>query len=91
MKGRHQHRDIDDLPAIFDGINTGYLFDFDYHKRIIHDAFSKIHPGEDLHLYVTGLTPVLVSVLNYCRLLRISVTLYHYDASTDRYVRQSVV
>jgi hypothetical protein len=96
VKSRHSHRDIDKLPAIFETVNSDQIFDFDLHKKIIHKHLShlsqkKVSSRDDLILYVTGLTPLLVSVLNYCRLFNISITLYHYDVSSDRYVAQSVV
>lgn len=89
IKSRHEHADIDKLPAIFDNVSSTQIFDFDYHKKVIH---SKLQcKTEDLILYVTGLTPLLISVLNYCKLFNINVILYHYDASIDTYVAQSVV
>ena len=84
--GRHTHKAIDNLPAIFDEVND--VFDFDLHKKIIH---AKLKGCDHLALYVTGLTQLLISVLNYCRLFDISVTLYHYDVDSDRYRTQSVV
>jgi hypothetical protein len=90
VKSRHSHRDIDNVPAIFDTVNSEEIFDFDLHKKIIHKKLCGSNK-ENLILYVTGLTPLLVSVLNYCKLFNISITLYHYDVSSDRYMTQSVV
>ena len=89
IKSRHQHSDINNLPAIFDNVHSNQIFDFDYHKKIIHDKLKA--KDEELVLYVTGLTPLLISVLNYCKLFNISVVLYHYDMSIDKYMAQSVV
>jgi hypothetical protein len=89
VKSRHTHRDIDKLPAIFDNVTSDQIFDFDYHKKIIHTQLKDLNG--DLILYVTGLTPLLISVINYCRLFQINVILYHYDSSSDRYRAQSVV
>lgn len=83
---RHSHKDIDTLPAIFDDVVD--IFDYDLHKKIIH---SKLHKCNKLALYVTGLTQLLVSVLNYCRLFEIEVTLYHYDVDSNKYRTQSVI
>ena len=89
VKSRHVHKDIINMPAIFDAVKSEQIFDFDWHKKIIH---QKLSPNiNKLTLYVTGLTPLLISVINYCRLFNISLTLYHYDSSINKYVAQSVV
>lgn len=90
VRARHHHVAIDNLPAIFETLNSSRIFDFDYHMKIIHNTFDGKQIDE-LQLYVTGLTPLLISVLNYCRMFKIPVTLYHYDISLNRYVLQSVV
>ncbi len=87
---RHYHRDIDNLPAIFESIDTTQIFDFDYHKKVIHECLENFKDNK-LELYVTGLTPLLISVINYCRMFNIDIILYHYDTSIRTYVRQSVV
>ena len=43
----------------------------------------------ELHLYVTGFTPALVEVLNWCSIEDVSVTLYHFNRDTNDYVPQS--
>ena len=86
VNNRHNHKEINDLPTIFDEVVD--IFDFDLHKKIIH---SKLKGCEHLALYVTGLTQLLVSVLNYCRLFDIEVTLYHYDVDSNTYRTQSVI
>ena len=86
ISGRHTHKDIDNLPAIFDEVVD--IFDYDLHKKIIH---TKLKGCTQLALYVTGLTQLLVSVLNYCRLFNIEVTLFHYDTDSNRYRSQSVI
>jgi hypothetical protein len=87
VKSRHSHPSINDLPAIFETVTNEQIFDFDLHKKIIH---SKLKTN-NLILYVTGLTPLLISVLNYCRLFNINVILYHYDTASNHYVVQTVV
>lgn len=89
VKSRHTHHTINNIPAIFDHVCSAQIFDFDYHKKIIHKRLEG-HKG-DLILYVTGLTPLLISVLNYCTLFNINVVLYHYDTTSDKYVAQTVV
>lgn len=41
-----------------------------------------------LHLYVTGLTVLTASVISYCALNGISLTLFHYDRETKDYYPQ---
>lgn len=41
-----------------------------------------------LHLYVTGLTVLTASVISYCALNGISLTLFHYDRETEDYYQQ---
>ena len=86
VAGRHSHKAIDNLPAIFDEVTD--IFDFDLHKKIIH---TKLKNCKHINLYVTGLTQLLISVINYCRLFNIEVTLYHYDVDSNRYRTQSVI
>lgn len=90
IKSRHNHNDLNKLPAIFENtIQPTQIFDFDYHKKIIHEKLST--GDKQLILYVTGLTPLLISVLNYCKLFNISVLLYHYDTGSNSYRAQSVI
>ena len=86
INNRNSHKDINHLDAIFDEVVD--IFDYDLHKKIIH---NKLKNCKHLALYVTGLTQLLISVLNYCRLFDIDVTLYHYDTDSNRYRSQSVV
>lgn len=88
IKNRHTHKAIDHLPALYDEIKTYQVFDFDYHKKVLHERLQNV---KDIVLYVTGITPILISVINYCRLFNITVTLMHYDTVTNSYVPQSVV
>lgn len=43
-----------------------------------------------LHLYVTGLTVALITVLNVARELGIKVTLWHFNRETGKYYSQEV-
>lgn len=86
VSNRHSHKAIDNLPAIFDEVVD--VFDFDLHKKIIH---TKLKDCKHLALYVTGLTQLLISVINYCKLFNIEVTLFHYDVDSNRYRSQSVI
>ena len=44
-----------------------------------------------LVVYVTGLTPALVEVINWCHRNEINLILMHFDRETGEYVPQSVV
>ncbi len=87
-EGRH---DID-IPM------DGYIYhdikdpmDFDELKNVAFEALWRYgHSDVELTLYVTGLTPALIAVLNECGALEIDVTLMHYDKVTGAYKPQKV-
>jgi|LGOV01.1.fsa_nt_gb hypothetical protein len=89
VKSRHKHTQLNGTVPIFKQVTNHQIFDFDYHKKIIHNVLEQ-HTGE-LLLYVTGLTPLLISVINYCRLFKIPVVLFHFNSSTQRYIPQSII
>jgi hypothetical protein len=45
----------------------------------------------ELNLYVTGLSPALIAVLNAATILDIDVWAYHYDQRTGGYVEQKIL
>ena len=51
---------------------------------------NKLKECEQLNLYITGLTVALVSVINYCCINHIPLTLYHFDRDTNSYYPQYV-
>lgn len=55
-----------------------------------HDGFE---PSKDveIHLYITGLTPCLIAVLNYCLIHQVKLTCYHYDTDIQEYRPQRVL
>ena len=83
--GRH------DIPGAIDGFvfpNTvADPFDYDTLTDI---ATKSIGKCDYLSLYVTGLTPVLVVVINLCHNKGINLTLMHYNTATGTYVPQNV-
>lgn len=85
---RHYHRDINSLPIIFDEVSSEQVFDFDWHKKVIHE---KLKGKTSVIVYVTGLTPLVVSVINYCALFEINLVLYHFNTDTKKYVAQSIM
>lgn len=46
---------------------------------------------KDLYVVVTGITPVLVSLINVCLQYRIPLNLLHFDTSTEMYRLQRVM
>ena len=82
-EGRHEIEGVEKY--IFTEITD--VFDFKAMNEIIH---SKLKDVSNLHLYVTGLTVALTTVLNYCSYNRINVTLYHYDRENNAYVSQVI-
>ena len=82
IRGRHN------LPVdkyIFDEVTD--IFDFSSMSKQVHDA---IKDYSDVQLYVTGLTPALIEVVNYCIIKNVNLTLFHYDMKTDKFVPQIV-
>jgi hypothetical protein len=85
-EGRH------DIPV------DGYIYhdikdpmDFDELKNVAFESLWRYgHSDVELTLYVTGLTPALISVLNQCGVLEIDVTLMHFDKSSGAYKPQKV-
>lgn len=44
----------------------------------------------ELHLYVTGLTPCIIAVVNYCLKYKVKLVCYHYDTDIQDYRPQYV-
>ena len=80
-EGRHDIEHVNKY--IFEKIEN--VFDFETMNEII---YEKLKGVSDLHLYVTGLTPALTTVINYCYLNRVNLTLYHFNRDTGEYVSQ---
>lgn len=62
-------------------------FDFSELEKVVHEKLKDV---KELDLYVSGLTPVLIAVVNYCVYNAISLTLYHFNLSTEEYVPQKL-
>lgn len=63
------------------------IYDFEYMRAMFDYKLKDITV---LDLYVTGLTSALTEALNYCRLNRIIVNLYHFDINTNKYICQKI-
>ena len=87
-KSRHTHPDIENLKCIFDQIDNPV----DFADMEVRSAkFVKdMYPEKHLDLYVTGLTPALIAVLNTCKFRNVNVSLFHYDIKTNSYKEQYV-
>jgi len=88
FKARHEHKEIDGLPAIFpDGINP---MDFTWLDELADDFICSCKE-EHLDIYVTGLTAATVAVIRSAIGYNKSLTLWHYDREADCYRPQKVV
>lgn len=88
VNNRHTHSDLNGLPALFNDVQSTQIFDFDLHKKILHKVLNNVN---SIKLYITGLTPLLISTINYCRLFGVTVILMHYNTETNSYVPQSII
>ena len=82
---RHSHPAIDGLPAIFEGEINPMEF-----STLFLTAVDRLDGVQALDLYVTGLTPALVAVLNVCIISAIPCRLWHYNRATNAYDVQIV-
>lgn len=80
-----------DIPLAIDGSIFGNTVEFNIPK-LNHDAYVTIKQSgvEYLTVYVTGMTPALVAVINACSQLGVTLTLMHYNNQTGKYVPQYV-
>lgn len=80
----------DGMPqAIFEEVGKEKIFDFAWQEQVIKNVLKDIKETE-LRIYVTGLTPLLVSVLNVAADQKIPVTCMHYDVSGGAYFPQKL-
>lgn len=57
------------------------------------EALKKLSPlkGEQLNLFVTGLTVALIAALNAAKKLNVKVVLFHFDRNSGNYFPQEVI
>ena len=88
VKGRH------DIPDVTEYIYQGEVDDPSNIQelwRIADDYIGDMSMDiDEIELYVTGLTPCLIEVLNVCRDYETKVTLMHYNPKTKDYYPQVV-
>lgn len=87
-KGRHNIPYVNDENYVFDEIK-----DIKDTIKLYNIAYEKLKglKGENIYLYVTGLTVALIATLNVCKFFNINVTLMHYDKDTNEYFEQVVL
>lgn len=86
FKGRHE-MPFNAAPAIFG--ETTDVMDFDTFRLKARDALNGC-AGEIVVVYVTGLTPALVEVINVAHEMGIPLCLMHWDRDVLAYKRQWV-
>lgn len=62
-------------------------FNFEALEDMVH---QKLKDVQEVDLYVSGLTPVLMVAVNYCVFNAIDLTLYHFNITTGEYVPQKI-
>jgi hypothetical protein len=82
-RGRHEIPNVDNF--IFSEIVD--VFDFKGMEKVAENVLRDL---KVVHIYVTGLTTALTSVLNVCERYGIDTTLYHYNNETKTYIRQEM-
>jgi len=89
IRGRHE------IPRIDKYIFEGEIEDPSDIPAIQHTAYENIGnipiKYHDVKLYVTGLTPCLVEVINACRYFRFNLILMHFNPKTNDYYEQEVI
>ena len=82
-EGRHSIPEVQDY-IFSNNINPTNL------SEMAETCHNRLKECNQLDLYVTGLTVALVSVINYCCINHIPLTLYHFDRETNSYYPQYV-
>ena len=85
FEGRHCMPDCVEAPILH---NIHDITDINLMERQCRKSLKNC---TELILFVTGLTPALVTVINYCVSKEIPCTLMNYDRTTGRYFRQDIV
>ena len=88
VKGRHN------IPDVTEYIYQGEIDDPSNIQKLWKTADDCIGDMsmdiDEIELYVIGLTPCLIEVLNVCKDYGIKVTLMHYNPKTQSYYPQAV-
>lgn len=79
--------------AIVNWLDTHMTLGYVYGQGINQCSYDDVQimaSEEELVVYVTGLTPVVASLIKVCALRGVSLTLMNYDNSTGAYVEQNI-
>ena len=84
VKGRH------DFPVEY------YIFEEEIKdptnlEELYETVAEKLENVDTVELYVTGLTVVTTTVINYCLDTTKPLTLYHFDRETNSYYKQPII
>lgn len=82
-EGRHP------LPETVEGYIYPQQLKLDF-QELTEQCRSKLQFCKELKLFVTGFTPALTTVINYCMVNSIPLVLCHYDRDTDSYIQQDM-
>lgn len=84
FEGRHT------MPPYVEGAILHNIHDITDLKEMSDQVHESLQDCNELVLFVTGLTPALVSVVNYCTYNHIPLTLMHYNKVDNNYFKQVV-
>ncbi len=84
FEGRHT------MPSYVEGAILHNIHDITDLEEMADQVHESLQDCNELVLFVTGLTPALVSVVNYCTYNHIPLTLMHYNKVGDSYFKQNV-
>ena len=87
-EGRHEIPEVSEYifpKGFFSGSD---MFDFDRMHARVHEVLEDC---TSVKVYVTGYTPALVEVINYCVADLIPLKLMHFNRETNSYVEQHVL
>lgn len=79
-------------PALISKVNSDQIFDFSYQEQTIRESLRlyKVNKHEKLKLYITGLTVLLISVLNVAYDCELDVICMNYDMASKTYLPQNI-
>ena len=87
VQGRHEISEVKDY--IF--TNTLDPADRQGIRSLAQKSLEFLSKGDNLTVYVTGLTVALVEVINICHEKGVRLTLMHFDRGTGTYFPQDVL
>lgn len=94
----NRHEELAGIPALFpQGFfdNQVDMFDYERMEVQLHFVLNQLLEARTtelpwLFVYVTGYTPAMLAVVNFCQLYNIPLTALHWDKRSKQYVPQYV-